>query len=114
MGKPETIIKNAMDEGRLTLLEPEAKTICMEYGIPTPDFTVASSKEEALEASKKYGYPIVLKIVSPDIIHKTEAGGVLVGLASLEEVERGYTQVIENAKRYRADARIEGVLVQKI
>ncbi|MEM2942163.1 MAG: acetate--CoA ligase family protein [Candidatus Bathyarchaeia archaeon] len=114
MGKPETIIKNAMDEGRLTLLEPEAKTICMEYGIPTPDFTVASSKEEALEASKKYGYPIVLKIVSPDIIHKTEAGGVLVGLASLEEVERGYTQVIENAKRYRADARIEGVLVQKM
>jgi len=114
MGKSEEIIKNAMNEGRLSLLEPEAKAICIDYGIPTPDFSVASSKEEALKASERYGYPIVLKIVSPDILHKTEAGGVIVGLNGPEEVAKGYAQVIENAKSYRADAKIKGVLVQKM
>jgi len=115
MGKAsKNIIVSAMNEGRLSLLEPEAKTICMDYGIPTPDFCVVSSKDEAFKASKKFGYPVVLKIVSPDILHKTEAGGVIVGLNSGEEVEKGYEQVIRNAKKYKADAKISGVLVQKM
>lgn len=112
--KSEEIIRNAMNEGRLNLLEPEAKTVCIDYGIPTPDFSVATNREEALKASERYGYPIVLKIVSPDILHKTEAGGVIVGLNTPEKVKEGYDQVIENAKRYRADAKIKGVLVQKM
>ena len=110
----KNIIVSAMNEGRLSLLEPEAKTICMDYGIPTPDFCVVSSKDEASKASKKFGYPVVLKIVSPDILHKTEAGGVIVGLNSGEEVKKGYEQVIRNAKKYKADAKISGVLVQKM
>jgi len=115
MGKAsKNIIVSAMNEGRLSLLEPEAKTICMDYGIPTPDFCVVSSKDEASKASKKFGYPVVLKIVSLDILHKTEAGGVIVGLNSGEEVEKGYEQVIRNAKKYKADAKISGVLVQKM
>jgi acyl-CoA synthetase (NDP forming) len=115
MGKTSTkIIENALNEGRLNLLEPEAKTICIDYGIPTPDFSVATSKDEALRASKKFGYPVVLKIVSSDILHKTEAGGVIVGLNSAEEVEKGYDQIIQNSKRYKADAKINGVLVQKM
>jgi len=115
MGKAsKNIILSAINEGRLSLLEPEAKTICMDYGIPTPDFCVVLSKDEASKASKKFGYPVVLKIVSPDILHKTEAGGVIVGLNSGEEVEKGYEQVIRNAKKYKADAKISGVLVQKM
>ena len=112
MGKTsEKIIEKALSEGRLNLLEPEAKAICIDYGISTP---VAQSKEEALKSSQKLGYPIVLKIVSPDILHKTEAGGVIVGLNSPGEVEKGYIEVINNAKRYKVDAKINGVLVQKM
>jgi acyl-CoA synthetase (NDP forming) len=115
MGKTSTkIVENALDEGRLNLLEPEAKAICIDYGISTPDFSVASSKDEALKASKKLGYPVVLKIVSPDILHKTEAGGVIIGLNSAEEVEKGYNQILQNSKRYKAEAKIDGVLVQKM
>ncbi len=115
MGKTsEKIIEKALSEGRLNLLEPEAKAICIDYGISTPDFAVAQSKEEALKSSQKLGYPIVLKIVSPDILHKTEAGGVIVGLNSPGEVEKGYIEVINNAKRYKVDAKINGVLVQKM
>ena len=115
MGKTsEKIIENAMNEGRLNLLEPEAKAICIDYGIPTPDFSVATGGSEASKLSERLGYPIVLKIVSPDILHKTEAGGVLVGLNNLEEVEKGYTQIIENVKRFKVDAKIAGVLVQKM
>ncbi len=115
MGKnSKEIIKNAMNEGRLSLLESEAKAICIDYGIPTPDFFVAPSREEALKAAEKIGYPVVLKIVSPDILHKTEAGGVIVGLNSPEKVKEGYDKIIQNSKRYKADARVKGVLVQKM
>jgi acetyl-CoA synthetase (ADP-forming) len=115
MGKTsEKVIEKALSEGRLNLLEPEAKAICVDYGISTPDFAVAQSNEEALNFSQKFGYPIVLKIVSPDILHKTEAGGVIVGLNSQGEVEKGYKEVIDNAKRYKADVKISGVLVQKM
>jgi acetate---CoA ligase (ADP-forming) subunit beta len=112
--KSEEIIENAINAQRLSLLEPEAKSICIEYGIPTPDFSVVSDKDEAMKASEKYGYPIVLKIVSPDILHKTEAGGVVVGLNNQNEIQKAYTQILDNAKHYNADARITGVLVQKM
>ncbi|MGQ9543005.1 MAG: acetate--CoA ligase family protein [Candidatus Bathyarchaeia archaeon] len=108
------IIEKALSEGRLNLLEPEAKAICMDYGIPTPEFSVASTKDEAVKAAEKLGYPIVLKIVSPDILHKTEAGGVIVGLNNSEEVGKAYDRIIENSRRYRADAQIRGVLIQKM
>ena len=60
------------------------------------------------------GFPVVLKIVSPDILHKTEAGGVLVGLKSAEEVSKGYETILANAKSYKADAKIDGVQVQQM
>ena len=115
MGKEsETIIKNALNENRLALIEPEAKTICKEYGISTPDFSVATSTEEAVKISESFGYPIVLKIVSPDILHKTDAGGVVIGLNSANDVEKAYNQIIDSSKRYKADAKIQGILVQKM
>jgi len=110
----ETIIKNALNENRLALIEPEAKTICKEYGISTPDFSVATNAEEAIKISESFGYPIVLKIVSPDILHKTDAGGVVIGLNSANDVEKAYSQIIDSSKRYKTDAKIQGILVQKM
>lgn len=94
------------------MLEPEAKEFCRAYGMPTPDFGVARTESEAGKLAEKVTYPVVLKIVSQDILHKSEAGGVLLDLRSRGEVELGYQKLIERAKAYNNNARIEGVLVQ--
>jgi len=112
--KVQAIINKAASEGRNNLLEPEAKTVCLEYGIPTPRFETASSPEEAKSYAEKLGYPVVLKVISRDILHKTDVGGVLVGLSSIEAVEAGYRQIMENARTRRPDAKISGMLIQKM
>ena len=86
MNQATKIINQAKKEGRKALLEPEAKIICTEYGIPVTKFKVASNEKEAAKYADEIGYPIVLKIVSPDIIHKSEAGGVIVNLKTPAEV----------------------------
>jgi len=110
----QAIIKKALAEGRRSLLEPEAKAVCLEYGIPTPGFKVAMSPTSAAAFAGEFGYPVVLKIVSPDIIHKTEVGGVVVGLVSSDGVESAYLRIMENVRSHRPDARILGILVQKM
>jgi len=112
--KTNEIINNALKEGRVNLLEPEAKAICAQYGITTPEFDVASNAENAVESAKKIGYPVVMKIVSQDILHKTDAGGVKVGLENDAEVKSGFEEILQNAKKYKKDANIIGVLVQKM
>lgn len=114
MNQTVKIIKHVMSEGRKALLETEAKTICAEYGIDVPKFSLAKSEKEASRVADKIGYPVVLKIVSPDIIHKSDAGGVLVNLKNASDVASGYKKIVENAKRYKADAKIVGVLVQEM
>ncbi len=114
MNQTAKIIHQAKNENRKVLLEPEAKTICSEYGIPVNKFQLAKTEKEASTYADEIGYPIVLKIVSPDIIHKSEAGGVLVNLKKTAEVASGYKKIIENAKKYKADAKIVGVLVQEM
>jgi acetyl-CoA synthetase (ADP-forming) len=111
MNQTTKIINQAKKEGRKALLEPEAKAICTEYGISTNKFKLAKNAKEAAKFADEIGYPIVLKIVSPDIIHKSDAGGVLVNLKTAADVAAGYTKIIENAKNYKADAEIVGVLV---
>jgi len=106
------IIKEAEEQQRDTLLEPEAKAICRAYELPLPEFEVATNKKQAVDFAKQLLYPVVLKIVSPDITHKTEAGGVLLDLNSTAEVEEGYERLVSNAKTFKKDARIVGVLVQ--
>src|SRR5687767_4706384 len=101
-------------EGRSALSAPEAKRVCDAYGIQVPQEGLATSAEEAVRLAEEIGYPVVLKIVSPDILHKTEAGGVLVGLGSSDEVSSGYEQIVENAKAYKSDADITGVQVQQM
>ncbi|MEM3507480.1 MAG: acetate--CoA ligase family protein [Candidatus Bathyarchaeia archaeon] len=112
--KAKEIIGKALNEGRKSLLEPEAKMLCKEYGIPTPEFTLAKNVDEAIDFADKVGYPVVLKIVSPDIIHKTEAGGVLIDLRNKNDVKKGFEKIIENVKNYKPNARIIGMLVQKM
>src|ERR687896_1941443 len=93
---------------------PEAKRVCDAYGIAVPQEGLATSAEEAVSLAEEIGYPVVLKIVSPDILHKTEAKGVLVGLGSADAVSSGYDQIVENAKAYKRDADIAGVQVQQM
>lgn len=108
------IISQAEAEGRKVLLEPEAKLICMEYGIPVTKFKVASNEAMAVQYADEIGYPVVLKIVSPDVIHKSDAGGVMVNLANRSDVQMAYGKILENVKKYNANAKIVGVLVQEM
>jgi acyl-CoA synthetase (NDP forming) len=108
------IISKARSEGRKALLEPEAKMICIEYDIPVTRFKVATDEKEAAKYAEEIGYPVVLKIISPDIIHKSEAGGVIVNLKNPFEVLNGYKKILENISKYKADAKIVGVLVQEM
>src|SRR5688572_3701409 len=108
------VLDKAKAEGRTSLTAPEGKLVCDAYGIPVPKEGVANSAPEAAKLADGMGYPVVLKIVSPDILHKTEAGGVLVGLKSADEVSKGYDTILANAKKYKADAKIDGVQVQQM
>ena len=108
------ILDQVKAEGRTSLTAPEGKLVCDAYGIPVPKEGVAKSADEARRLADGMGYPVVLKIVSPDILHKTEAGGVLVGLKSADEVAKGYDTILANAKTYKSDAKIDGVQVQQM
>jgi acetyl-CoA synthetase (ADP-forming) len=114
LNETSKIISQARLEGRKALLETEAKTICMEYAIPVTKFKLAKIESEATEFAEELGFPVVLKIVSPDIIHKSDAGGVMVNLKSKVEVQDAYRKILENAKKYKATAKIAGVLVQEM
>jgi acyl-CoA synthetase (NDP forming) len=108
------ILSKARTEGRKSLLETEAKTVCMEYGIPVTRFELARGEEEAVRFAKMIGFPTVLKIVSPDILHKSDVGGVVVGLNDEDGVRRGYARILENVRKNAPKARIAGVLVQEM
>jgi acyl-CoA synthetase (NDP forming) len=114
LNKTSTIISQARREGRKALLETEAKAICIEYAIPVTTFKMAKSEEEAAEFAGQIGFPVVLKIVSPDILHKSDAGGVMVNLKNTAEVRSAYEKILENAKKYNSAAKIVGVLVQEM
>ncbi|MDT3382564.1 acetate--CoA ligase family protein [Labrys portucalensis] len=100
--------------GRTSLTAPEGKLVCDAYGIPVPKEGLARSSAEAAKLAGDMGFPVVMKIVSPDILHKTEAGGVIVGVASAAEAEAAHDKILANAKAYKADARIEGIQVQQM
>ncbi len=99
---------------RTSLTAPEGKLVCDAYGIPVPKEGVAKSAAEAAKIASGMGFPVVMKIVSPDILHKTEAGGVVVGVKTAADAEKAYDTILANAKKYKADAKIEGVQVQQM
>ena len=105
------IIETAKREGRNLLLEHEAKALLKLHGAPVTLDKLATTAEEAAKFAEEMNSEVVLKIVSPQILHKSDAGGVKVGLRGREEVIEAFQEVIENAKRYNPEAEIRGVLV---
>ena len=100
--------------GNQPLVEREAKALLAIYEIPTVRETLVTASEGAVAAARAIGYPVVLKIESPDLPHKTEAGGVLLGVADDEAVRAGYAQIMARAHAYKPDAALAGVLVQEM
>jgi acyl-CoA synthetase (NDP forming) len=96
------------------LTEHRAKALLAPYGLPESRERLATSAVEAAEAADALGYPVALKIASPDLPHKTEAGGVVLGLQTRDAVAATYDRIIASARHYKADADIDGVLVQRM
>jgi len=111
---PREIIKNALNEGRTKLLEHEAFQVIKYYGINSPDVVVVTSGEEARSLADKIGYPVALKIVSPDISHKSDVGGVKLNLKNPEEVARGVDEMLKTVRSKAPNARLVGVLMYRM
>ena len=107
------ILEQCRCEGRMELGEMESREILKIYGIRIPEAELACDIKRAKEIAKRIGYPLVLKIVSPNILHKTDVGGVKVGIEDEKELEENYDQILFNVKKYMPDANIRGILVQK-
>jgi acetyl coenzyme A synthetase (ADP forming)-like protein len=108
------VLDKVLAEGRESLTAPEGRRVCEAYGIPTPGEGLASTADEAVRLAAELGGTVVMKIVSPDILHKTEAGGVKVGVSGDAEVRAAFDEIVANAKAYDAEAAIDGVQVQQL
>jgi acetyl-CoA synthetase (ADP-forming) len=112
--KIDEIFQAAKAENRNFLFEHEAKMLCSLYGVPITKIEVAKTEDAAVEAAKKIGFPIVIKIVSPQVLHKSDAGGVIVGINDEKGIREGYQKIIANIKKNVPSAVIEGILVQEM
>jgi acyl-CoA synthetase (NDP forming) len=108
------ILKQARKENRAKLTEIESKELIGGVGIPVVEAKLARTKAEAVSLSKKMGFPVVLKIVSPDVIHKSDSGGVKLGLANAVQVDKAYDEILSLVKKHQPKAKIEGISVQKM
>jgi acyl-CoA synthetase (NDP forming) len=108
------VIKRASEQGRVSLLEPEAYELCKEYGINVPPFRVVDNVENAITSANDIGYPIALKVVSEEILHKTDDGGVMLGIASDSDVRDSYEQLAANVRKAAPNVSKLRVLVQKM
>jgi len=102
------------NEAERKIIEFEAKKILQKHGIPVTKEFLAKNAGQARDFAEKIGYPVALKIQSPDILHKSDAGGVILGLKTGEEVAKAYEKILKNAKNYDRHAKILGVLVQEM
>src|SRR5246127_77172 len=93
------ILDQAKAAARSSLTAPEAKGICEAYGIAVPQEGVAATAADAARLAAAIGFPVVMKIVSPQILHKTEAGGVVVGVRSAEAAQEAFATIVANARR---------------
>jgi len=107
------VLDGARAENRQALNAAEAKAVCDAYGIPTPAEGVATSARDIGALADRIGYPVVVKVVSPDILHKTDAGCVIAGAGDREAAVRAYDDIMVAAKRHNPNARVDGVLVQR-
>jgi len=112
--KAQEVLRKVGDEGRKILTEYESKEILRAYNIPTTTEKLATSAEEAASMASEIGFPVVLKVYSPDITHKTDVGGVKLNLKNASEVERAFGEVMENVKKSRPEAEVRGLLIQNM
>ena len=108
------VIAKARADKRDSLTEIEAKEVFKAYGMPTTAIGLAKTEEEAVSLGKKIGFPLVLKIVSPDILHKSDAGGVKVNIKDETGIRDAYQTILKNARNYKADANIHGIAIQEM
>ena len=109
--KAKKIFDKVKKEKRPNLLEEEGQEVLKAYGLPLPTSALAKDENEAVKIANKIGYPVVMKIASPQIIHKSDAGGVKVNLTNDKEVKNAYKTIVKNAKKYDKKAEIKGVLI---
>jgi len=114
IAKVKSIFESVRKNGRSNLLEEEGYEVLEAYGFPTPKSILCTTEQECMDAAKQISYPLVMKIVSPDIIHKSDAGGVKVGIKTDDELRNSFRTITENALKYKSDAKIKGVLVQEM
>ncbi|HHH52391.1 MAG TPA: bifunctional acyl-CoA synthetase/GNAT family N-acetyltransferase [Bacteroidetes bacterium] len=112
--KSRKLIDSVIADNRFVLDETEAKSLLDYFQIPVTKNKLVTSAEEAEKVSEEIGFPVVMKITSPDILHKTDAGGVYVGVKSKEEAKENFTKIIESAKKYKPDANIHGVMIEQM
>ncbi len=109
-----SIIEKALSEGRTSLTPSEAAEVCQAYGIPVLEKPLAKSEEEVEKLAEKLGYPLVLEVESPQVVHKTEVGGIKVGIENVEEAKQAYREIIENVRSRMPSAEIRGVIVRRM
>ncbi|MDH5695269.1 MAG: acetate--CoA ligase family protein [Dehalococcoidia bacterium] len=110
----QQIIDKARSDGRVVLTEVESKEVLKQAGVSIIETKLATSKEEAIAISQQLGFPIVLKVASPDIVHKSDAGGVKLGLRTAKQVGKAYEDILAAVRQKHPRARIHGVSVQKM
>lgn len=108
------LIRKASYEGRSTLLQEEGMKVLEAYGIPIPQSGIAKTENEAVMIARDIGFPVVMKISSPQILHKSDAGGVRINIKTEQEARDAFVQITRNAKQYNPNAQINGVFVQQM
>ncbi|HLI81130.1 MAG TPA: acetate--CoA ligase family protein [Candidatus Binataceae bacterium] len=108
------VLDKVKAERRTSLIPAECKTLCAAYGIAQPKEEVATSATDAARIAAGIGFPVAMKIVSPDILHKSDAGGVMIGVKTAAEAQQAYETIVANAKKHNARAKIDGVLIQQM
>ena len=108
------VIERARQQGRTVLSEVEAKQLLAEAGIPVVEARLAAERDGAVALAEELGYPVALKIVSPQITHKSDTGGVQLNLGTAEDVSSAFDAIVEAARRAAPEARIDGVSVQRM
>ncbi len=112
--KAARIVSRCIENNKMVLGEYEGAELLKCYGFDLPPMKIAADSEQAAQIAEEIGYPVVLKISSPDILHKMDAGGVVLNLKRAEAVKKAYDTIIQSARAYKPEARIDGVLVQKM
>ncbi|MFC1964591.1 acetate--CoA ligase family protein [Chloroflexota bacterium] len=108
------IIDRAIDEGRVILTEIESKELLRQAGISVIDTKLATTREEAIAISKQLGFPVVLKVASPDIVHKNDAGGVKLGLNTPEQAGKAHDEILRDVSQKHPGVKVQGVSVQRM